>query len=77
MKRKIEVTKQVRATIADTFKVTTQAVGQALHFKINSVKAIRIREMALANGGILLEEKPSEHKPVKVLDSHGNVKQVI
>lgn len=76
MRRKIEVNKEVRAKIADTFKVSTQAVGQALQFQTNSLKAIKMREMALSNEGVLYEEKVSDHK-TKVLDSHGNVKQVI
>lgn len=75
MKQKIEVSKEVRASIAETFKVTPQAVGQALQYKTNSVKAIRMRAMAMENGGKVWQESPQSAKPVKELDSHGNVKR--
>lgn len=75
MKQKIEVSKEVRASIAETFKVTPQAVGQALQFKTNSLKAIRMRAMAMEKGGKLWQEAALAAKSVKELDSRGNVKR--
>ena len=75
MNEKMEVSRELGASIGETFKVTPKAVGQALQYKTNSVKAIRMRAMAMENGGKVWQESPQSAKPVKELDSHGNVKR--
>ncbi|WP_181215068.1 hypothetical protein [Phocaeicola faecicola] len=78
-RQKIEANAALKAQLAKNFGVTVQFVSQALLFGRNSDKAKRIREAALKSGGVLLNITVADapQKIVKVLDSHGNVKQVI
>ena len=78
-RQKIEANAALKAQLAKTFDVTVQFVSQALLFGRNSDTAKRIREAALKNGGVLLNITVSDtpQQTVKVLDSHGNVTQVI
>ena len=78
-RQKIEANAALKAQLAKTFGVTVQFVSQALLFGRNSDKAKRIREAALKSGGVLLNITVADapHQRVKVLDSHGNVKQII
>jgi len=49
---------ETRKKICKHFGVTNQNLSQALKFKRNSPNAIRMRAMALENGGKLYEHKP-------------------
>lgn len=79
-KQKIEVNVQLKTQLADMFSVTTQFVSLSLLFRRNSDRAKRIREAALKNGGRLIkivDATDEQKKTIKVLDSKGNVKQII
>lgn len=57
MVQKIKLTDtQTRRKIAETFGVSMPYVSMALDFRRNSATAIKIRNMALNNGGVLLQE---------------------
>lgn len=78
--QKIELPAARKATLAETFGVTPQFVGQALAFKRNSPKAERIRVAALREGGRLvrtIDVTDELRKAVKVLDTKGNVIRTI
>lgn len=80
MRQKIELSASGKANLAKTFKVSVQNVSQALLFRRNSEQARKIREAALINGGNLVQiiDVTDELKrAVKILDSHGNVKEVV
>ena len=65
-----------KAEIAKTFGVSIQNVSQALLYKRNSLKAEKIREAALINGGTLvqiIDVTDELKKAVKVLDAKGDV----
>lgn len=73
MVRRIELKDtKVRNMIAKKLGITSGALSMALSFKRNSLQARTVREMALQNGGVYLEEK-EVGRPVKVLDAKGNV----
>lgn len=79
-KQKIEVNAQLKTQLADMFNVTTQFVSFSLLFRRNSDRAKRIRKAALENGGRLvqiIDVTDEQKKTIKVLDSKGNVKQII
>ncbi len=60
------------------FKVKRPCVSLAMSFKRNSLEAAQMRHVALHElGGRLLSDENIAVAPVKVLDSHGNVKAVI
>ena len=66
------------AYLAKTFNVKKPAVSLAMHFKRDSLKAAQMREVAIRElGGTYLTDKGVEIKPTKVLDSKGNVTEVI
>lgn len=80
IRQKIELGTEGRAMLARTFGVSARNVSQALAFERNSVRACKIREAAIANGGRLLEINDvtdTARRSVKVLDAKGNVKAVI
>lgn len=80
IRQKIELNAKGKAMLAKTFNVSVQNVSQALLFRRNSVQATKIREAAMANGGRLLEINDvtdTTKRPIKVLDSKGNVKTVL
>lgn len=57
MRKKIELRDvRMRQTIAQTFGVTSQFVGLALRYERNSIRAKKIRAMALNHGGVLYRE---------------------
>lgn len=57
MRQKIEIKDvKTRQTIAKTFGVTSQFVGLALRYERNSIRAKKIRAMALNHGGVLYRE---------------------
>lgn len=77
MIRKIELKGGMTSEyIARKVGVTPAAVSYALNFKRNSPISEQIRAMAMANGGVYLEE-PENKRTTKVLDSHGNVIKTI
>ena len=60
------------------FKVSRPTVSLAMSFKRNSLEAARMRHVATNElGGKLLTDKDVEVRPVKILDSKGNVKEVV
>lgn len=85
MKYKIEASIEQRAQLAKTFGTSTRNVIYALNFERNSELALRIRQAALNMGCKKYEIEVSitkkminePIKPIKVLDSKGNVTQVI
>jgi hypothetical protein len=62
MKRIIELDTENRKKICRTYGVTKGALSHALRFRRNSKLAIAMRNMAMENGGILLEEKNNNTK---------------
>jgi hypothetical protein len=58
MNRLIVLESEKRKMICKHFGVTNQNLSQVLKFKRNSPNAIRMRAMALENGGKLYEYKP-------------------
>lgn len=85
MKHKIEATIEQRTQLAKTFGTSTRNVIYALNYERNSDLAMRIRQAALAMGCEKYEIEISIRKnkvdtpvrPVKVLDSKGNVTRII
>ena len=80
VRREIELNAKGKAALAKTFGVTVQSISLALLFRRNSAQACKIREAALKNGGSLVQmiDVTDELKrAIKVLDSKGNVKEVI
>ena len=66
------------AYLMKVFKVSKPTVSLAMSFKRNSLAAARMRNVAIQElGGKLLSDENVEVKPVKVLDSKGNVKEVV
>lgn len=77
MVRRVELKDvKVRRMIAEKLGITSGAVSMALSFKRNSPMAKTVREMALQNGGVYLEEK-EVGRPVKVIDAKGNTIRTI
>lgn len=75
-RQKIELGAKKKAELAKTFGVSVQSVSQALLYRRNSLKAEKIREAALVNGGTLvqiIDITDELKKAVKVLDAKGNV----
>jgi hypothetical protein len=58
--KKIEVEKGQRQKIAELFKCDRRTVFNALRFRSDSAKSIRIRVYALENGGVLFETNKTE-----------------
>lgn len=85
MKFKIEASIEQRAQLAKTFGTSARNVAYALSYERNSDLAMRIRQAALAMGCEKYEIEITVRKnkvdapvrPVKVLDSKGNVTRVI
>lgn len=85
MKRKIEATKEQREQLAKTFNTSPRNVAYALDYERNSELAMRIRQAALRMGceefeiEVTVNKKKIDGpaKPIKVLDSKGNITQVI
>lgn len=78
--QKIELSTAGRAKLAKAFGVTTQCIGQALHFKSNSAQAKRIRQAALKEGARLVQivdVTEQVKKAVRVLNAKGETVQVI
>ncbi|MCM0276798.1 MULTISPECIES: hypothetical protein [Bacteroides] len=66
------------AHLMKVFGVSKPTVSLAMSFKRNSLSAARMRNVAVQElGGRLLSDENVEVKPVKVLDSKGNVKEVV
>ena len=64
--------------LVKVFKTTKPSVSLAMSFKRNSLEAARMRHVAVHElGGRLLSDENVTVSPVKILDSHGNVKSVI
>lgn len=64
--------------LVKVFKTTKPSVSLAMSFKRNSLEAARMRHVAIHElGGRLLSDDNVTVSPVKILDSHGNVKAVI
>lgn len=64
--------------LMQVFKVSRPTVSLAMGFKRNSLEAAQMRHVAVQElGGRLLSDENVIVAPVKVLDSHGNVKTVI
>lgn len=64
--------------LMSVFKVSRPTVSLAMSFKRDSLSAARMRHVAVQElGGKLLTDEEVSSKPVKVLDSKGNVKEVI
>lgn len=65
MKRKILLeNSEVRKMICRTLGISGMLLSYALNFKRNSRKCIAARQMALENGGILMEEKEVTRKTI-------------
>ena len=81
MRNKIEASASQQAELAKTFGTSTRNVRYALSFETNSELAMRVRQAALQMGCKLYEIEVREvtvpSRPVKVLDSKGNVTRVI
>ena len=82
MSRKIIVPKEVSIELAKMFEVSKRAVHYALTYVSMSPRADKIRQAALQKGGQEVEIQvkvlqSAPVKPIKVLDSRGNVKRVI
>lgn len=76
MEKFIKIGKEKVSELAKMFGVSERAVAYALKYERNSPISEKIREAALKIGGKMMQEVDT-HKVVKVLDSHGNVTQVI
>ena len=76
-RKKIKVTKEIRESLMQEFKVQYVTLTNYLNFKRNSKEAEMIREAALQRGGKLVtlkeEEVEQPVKKIKILDKHGNV----
>lgn len=79
-RKKIKVTKEIRESLMQEFKVQYVTLTNYLNFKRNSKEAEMIREAALQRGGKLVtlheEEIKLPVKKIKILDNKGNVKAV-
>ena len=78
--QRIELSTAKRAKLAKAFGVTSQCIGQSLHFKSNSAQAHRIREAALKEGGKLVQivdVTEQVRKAVRVLNAKGETVQMI
>lgn len=78
--QKIELSTAGRAKLAKMFGVTSQCVGQALHFKSNSAQAHQIREAALKEGAKLVQivdVTEQVKKSIRVLNAKGETVQMI
>lgn len=69
----------LRTYLETTFGVSKAFISQALNGKRNSELAEQIRKAALKNGAYYEERRKvaAPARPVKVLDSKGNVTRVI
>lgn len=67
------------ARLVKMFGVNKSFVSLSMSFKRNSLLASRLRHVALheLGGRLLSDDGTPETAPIKVLDSHGNVKAVI
>lgn len=66
------------AHLMKVFKVSKPTVSLAMSFKRNSLTAARMRNVAIQElGGKLLSDENAEVRSVKILDSKGNVKEVV
>ena len=77
MERKILIDINGKRELAKHFGITVANVSLALRYKRNSDQSERIRQMALQQGGKMVEmiEVKQEHvKQVKILDKYGHVK---
>lgn len=75
MSKYIDVSKEVRRKIANTFSVTERTVFNALNYDDErgfSQLALRIRSFAMQNGGVVMTAQPEEEV---VYDSEGNLRQ--
>ena len=78
MEKKIILKDQkAREEIAQAFNCGLPAVSLALSYQRNSPTSEKIRQMALAKGGEVWAKTDAQAKPIKELDSKGNVKRVI
>lgn len=78
MEKKIVLKDQkAREEIAQAFNCGLPAVSLALSYQRNSPTSEKIRQMAIAKGGEVWAKTDIQAKPVKELDSKGNVKRVI
>lgn len=79
MRNKIEASASQQAELAKTFGTSTRNVRYALSYQSNSELAMRVRQGALRMGCKLYEicEVETPARPIKVLDSKGNVTRVI
>ena len=78
MEKKIVLKDQkAREEIAQAFNCGLPAVSLALSYQRNSPTSEKIRQMALAKGGEVWAKTDEQAKPIKELDSKGNVKRVI
>ena len=79
-RKKIKVTKEIRESLMQEFKVQYVTLTNYLNFKRNSKEAEMIREAAIQRGGKLVtlheEEVALPVKKIKILDNKGNVKAV-
>ena len=77
MERKIIINADGKRELAKIFGVSVANVGLALLYKRNSEQSEKIRQMALAKGGRLVEIVEvtiKAPKQVKILDKYGRVK---
>lgn len=75
MSKYIDVSKEVRRKIVNTFSVTERTVFNALNYDDErgfSQLALRIRSFAMQNGGVVMTVQPEEEV---VYDSEGNLRQ--
>ena len=79
MRGRLDARRTLKSLVADLrFKTTKPSVSLAMSFKRNSLEAARMRHVAIHElGGRLLSDENVTVSPVKILDSHGNVKSVI
>lgn len=68
--------KEKREKIAKTFNISLANVSQILNYKREGPKAESVRKMAEDLGGIRMSGNDMP-KQTKVLDSKGNVKEII
>lgn len=77
MRRKIELADMAaRAEICQVLGISKSLLSLALSFKRNSVAARQAQMMALARGGILMEEKPMP-RTVRILNAKGETERTI
>ena len=66
----------VRKMICKKLGLSTGGLSLALSFQRNSPKAHQAREMALENGGFLMEEKPMS-RVTRILNAKGETERTI